>query len=198
MVDHLDDLRERDRTARNARVYGHESSKKERDRRVGPKPGDAGQARAIRHADERGEQQRTHRNQSEEVRRKFEKIRNEHLKTGERLPGNLDRDEAVEFRTLHEKHSHERAEMSARHLRERVEQKPDEAQRPEGHHVTATIINAEGLNRRHQREREEMHKRHRTERRDLHGNHRAERDQLFIRQRSESDDLAARHAEETL
>jgi hypothetical protein len=120
MTDDLDAMRARDRAARIAKIYNNDSSKRERDRRVGPKPGSAADARAVRHADERAAQQRRHHGESEAIRLKYVEKRNKLLQTSEPLPANLRHDEADEFKVLYQKHEREQQAMKDRHLRERA------------------------------------------------------------------------------
>jgi hypothetical protein len=111
-------MRDRDRTARHEKLYGHASSAKAREQAAGPEASPAS-AMATRHADEVAEQRVRHHGESQELYQKQTQARTARLQTSQSMPGNFDRDHARERDELHEKHGRERSAMQRRHLTER-------------------------------------------------------------------------------
>jgi hypothetical protein len=118
IMDDLTAMRERDRTARLEKLYGHHTTVAAREDAAGPKTSPQS-AMATRHADEVGEQQARHHRESRELYQRHAEARGKRLQTSHALDGNLDRDQARERDELHEKHAHQRSAMQRRHLVER-------------------------------------------------------------------------------
>jgi hypothetical protein len=118
MVDDLDAMRERDRTARIQKTYNHPSTAKAREQDAGPKASPQS-AMATRHADEIAEQRARHHGESQKLYQKHNQTRAAKLQTSHALDGNLDRDHGRQRDETHERHARERSAMQRRHLTER-------------------------------------------------------------------------------
>lgn len=118
MVDDLDAMRDRDRTARIQKTYNHPSTAKAREQDAGHKATPQS-AMALRHRDEIAAQQERHHDESQELYQKHEQTRAAKLQTSHALDGNLDRDHARQRDEMHERHARERSAMQRRHLTER-------------------------------------------------------------------------------
>jgi hypothetical protein len=118
MADDLEAMRERDRTARHAKVYGHSSSAKERNRYADHKPKPQS-SQALRHRDEIVEEQARQHRESQGHHQRYQEARAKPLQTSHPLDGSLDRDYARESDEMHERHAHERSATQRRHLIER-------------------------------------------------------------------------------
>lgn len=116
-MDH-DTLLERDRQARNDRLYSHDSSTKARERHAGPKPSPAS-AMATRHADEIAAQRSRHHEESQTLYQKQQQARGARLQTSHGMDANFERGGARDREEMHEKHARERSAMQRRHMVER-------------------------------------------------------------------------------
>jgi len=113
-----DELRERDREARTAKVYDSPGMKKLREAERGPKQTPAS-AMAARHSEETGREQAE---DARETRRLLDQQldeRNRKLQTGAPLPADLDKRHERARNDLQAKHAQKRAAREDRHMIER-------------------------------------------------------------------------------